>query len=132
MNKSIPKRKRNRSVTIRMTDHEYCTLKNKVTASGLSMQTFVNASISGSTITSSDELAVEKAISQNLYDLLRQLRGMATNINQMAHVANGQGILPIQSQLNSIYEEINNYRKDSESIWQSIRRSISHQKPMEG
>ena len=132
MTNNVPNRKRNRSVTIRMTDHEYSTLRDKVTASGLTMQSFINEAVSGSTISSSEEIEAEKEISRNISDLIRQIRGMATNINQIAHVANGQGILPIQSQLYAISEEISKYRKDSESIWQSIRRSIGHQRVTEG
>ena len=132
MTNNVPNRKRNRSVTIRMTDHEYSTMRDKVTASGLTMQSFINEAISGSTISSSEEIEAEKEISRNISDLIRQIRGMATNINQIARVANGQGVLPIQSQLYAISEEISKYRKDSESIWQSIRRSIGHQRVTKG
>lgn len=32
-------------------------------------------------------------------DMMRQLRGLATNVNQMAHIANGTGELPVVATL---------------------------------
>ncbi|MGO5053019.1 plasmid mobilization protein [Lachnospiraceae bacterium LCP25S3_G4] len=121
------KRKRNKAVTIRMSDSEYETLQDKVDESGLSQQAYIISSIKGSTITSSDEIAVQKDISKSFADLVKQLRGLATNINQMAHVANGQGILPTTTELIKASDEISHYRKECEELWLLIRSSINQQ-----
>ena len=121
------KRKRNKAVTIRMSNSEYETLQDKVDESGLSQQAYIISSIQGSTITSSDEIAVQKDISKSFADLLKQLRGLATNVNQMAHVANGQGILPTTTQLIKASDEISQYRKECEELWLLIRSSINQQ-----
>ena len=121
------KRKRNKAVTIRMSDIEYESLQDKVDESGLSQQAYIISSIQGSTITSSDEIAVQKDISKSFADLVKQLRGLATNVNQMAHVANGQGILPTTTELIKASDEISHYRKECEELWLLIRSSINQQ-----
>ena len=93
----------------------------------MSQQAYIISSIQGSTITSSDEIAVQKDISKSFADLVKQLRGLATNVNQMAHVANGQGILPTTTQLIKASDEISQYRKECEELWLLIRSSINQQ-----
>ena len=124
------KRMRNNAVTIRMTDYEREYLDNMVEESGLSMQTFIIRAIKGAVIRPSDEIIILKEISKTFADHERQLRGMATNINQLAHIANAQGDLPIEQQLAKISQLISDYRKESEEIWLLIRSSINQQKPM--
>ena len=82
-------RKRKNVITIRMNDAEYNILKDKVRESGLTQQSFIIRSINGASIPSADELTIQKEISRTLSDLVRQLRGLSTNVNQIAHVANG-------------------------------------------
>ena len=125
------KRKRNRAVTIRMNESEYTDFQNKVTESGLTQQAYIISAVRGATITPSDEIAVLKDISKTFADFERQIRGLGTNINQMAHVANGQGALPTESSLAMISEQITTIRKESEELWQSIRSSINQQKATE-
>ena len=125
------KRKRNRAVTIRMNESEYTDFQNKVTESGLTQQAYIISAVRGATITPSDEIAVLKNISKTFADFERQIRGLGTNINQMAHVANGQGALPTESSLATISEQITTIRKESEALWQSIRSSINQQKATE-
>lgn len=125
-NKKI-KRRRNKAVTIRMTNDEFEALQNQVEDSGLTQQSFILSAIRGATITPSDEIAVQKEISKTFAELVKQLRGLATNVNQMAHVANGQGMLPTTEELIKTSAQINNYRKESEEVWLSIRSSINQQ-----
>ena len=122
------KRKRNRAVTVRMNEAEYADFQNKVKESGLTQQTFIISAVRGAAIIPSDEIAVLKEISKTFAEFVKQIRGMGTNLNQMAHVANGQGYLPIEASLLRISEQIGNMRKEGEDIWQSIRSSINQQK----
>ena len=124
-------RKRDRAVMIRMNDAEYAYLQNRVQESGLSQQAYIINAIKGATITPADEIAVQKEISKTFSDLVRQLRGLATNVNQMAHVANSHGYLTATEKLISTSEEISNYRKESEKLWQLIRSSINQPNHME-
>lgn len=128
MNKAI--RKRNKSVTIRMNETEYADFQSKVIESGLTQQAYVINAVRGATITPSDQIDVLKEISKTFADQERQFRGLATNVNQMAHVANGQGYVPSAQELEKIAAQIGIYRKESEDIWQSIRSSINQPKAM--
>ena len=125
------KRKRNKAVTIRMNETEYADLQNRIEESGLSQQAYVISAVLGATITPSDEIAVLRDISKTFDDFEKQVRGLGTNVNQMAHVANGQGYLPAEDTLTRLSDQLNNMRKESEEIWQSIRSSINQQKATE-
>ncbi len=125
------KRSRNKAVTVRMNETEYADFQNKVEESGLSQQAYIISAVRGATITPSDEIAVLKEISKTFADFEKQVRGLGTNVNQMAHVANGQGYLPGEEALTRLSDQLGTMRKESEQIWQSIRSSINQQKVTE-
>ncbi len=114
-----------------MNDEEYNLYQTKVKESGLTQQAYVISAIMGATVTTSDEITILKELSKTFADVERQLRGLATNVNQMAHVANGQRLIPSERELKKISVEFKDYRKESEDIWQSIRSLINGQKVME-
>ena len=122
-------RRRNRAVTIRMNETEYTDFMKRVDESGLSQQSYFINAVRGAVITPSDEIAALKEISKTFADLEQQLRGLATNVNQMAHVANGRGELPTENDLDLLSYQLAGYRRESESLWQSIRLLINQQKP---
>ena len=111
-----------------MTDEEYALLCSKLEQTGLSQQAFVNSAIAGASIIPSDQIAMLKEIRATFSSLEQQLRGMASNINQMARIANSRNYAPGIRVLEKISREISGYRKDSEKIWQSIRSSIALQR----
>lgn len=122
-------RRRNRAVTIRMNETEYTDFMKRVDESGLSQQSYFINAVRGAVITPSDEIAALKEISKTFAGLEQQLRGLATNVNQMAHVANGRGELPTENDLDLLSVQLAGYRRESESLWQSIRLLINQQKP---
>ena len=124
-------RKRNKAITIRMTESEYSDLQARVTESGLSQQEFIINAIRGANITPSEGIAVMKEISKTFSEYVKQLRGIGTNVNQMAHVANGQGYLSGETILLGLSDQVGIMRKDGEDVWQSIRSSINQQKVTE-
>ena len=124
-------RYRKNVVTIRMNDAEYEILKTKVKESGLTQQAFIISAIKGAVIASAEEIDILKDLSRTLADLVRQLRGLATNVNQIAHVANGFKIVPTIGELMQIHDEIVLFKKESEKVWQLIRSSINQQKHTE-
>ena len=125
---SNAKRRRNKAITIRMNDAEYDDMQKKVNESGLTQQSYIISAIRGSSIASAKEVEVIKDISKNFADQNKQLRGLATNINQMAHVANGQGLLPTVEKLDEISDKILEFRKEDDKRWQLIRQSVSQLK----
>ena len=124
-------RKRNYTVTIRMNKAEYDLLQNKVKESGQTQQAVVIHAIAGLKIASAEEVEELKRLNQMFADILCQLRGATTNINQIARKLNTDGEIPNDSMLYFLNKNILKYRKESERIWQLIRRLISGQIHME-
>ena len=121
-------RRRNKAITIRLTEEEYALLCSKLKQTGVSQQAYIISAIKDVSVIPSDQLAVMKEISTTFASLEQQLRGMATNINQMARIANSRNYAPGIRVLEKISREIAGYRKDSEEIWQSIRSLTAQQK----
>ena len=124
-------RKRNYTVTIRMNKAEYDLLQNKVKESGQTQQAVVLHAIADLKIASAEEVEELKKLNLMLAEMLSQLRGVATNINQIARKMNAGGFIPREDILRYLNQNILNYRKESEKIWQSIRQLISGQILME-
>ena len=133
-NKKNPTRHRNRAVTVRMTDEEFLAMREKVEESGLSQQTYIIEAVTGTPILPAhgiEELLSEwKDNSKDLSDLSRQLRGLGTNVNQMARIANGYGDLPSEQYLRRISENVDQAKKGVDQIWRSIRSLTSQQSHM--
>ena len=125
-------RKRNKAITIRMTEQEYATLQKRIRESGRTQQSYIINSALEAKISSAEEIAALKDISITFVDLVRQLRGIATNVNQMARTANRSGALPTARELSRISEQIAKYRERIEAVWQSIRSSITDQSHTQG
>ncbi len=133
-NKKNSARRRNRVVTVRMTDEEYQAMKARVEKSSLSQQTYIIEAVTGAPIISSDGvdrlLSEWKENSRDLSELTRQMRGLGTNLNQMAHIANGYGDLPSEQYLHRINQNVEQAKKVVDRIWQSTRSLISQQNHM--
>ena len=84
-------RKRNHTVTIRMNNEEYNLLQNKVKESGRTQQEVVIKAIADLKIASAEEIEELKRLNQMFADILCQLRGATTNINQIARKLHTDG-----------------------------------------
>ena len=124
-------RKRNYTVTIRMNKEEYNLLQSKVKESGRTQQEVVIKAIADLKIASTEEVDELKRLNQLFADILSQLRGAATNLNQIARKMNTDGFMPREDILYYLNKNILKYRKESEKIWLLIRRLISGQIHME-
>lgn len=120
-------RKRNRTITIRMSDEEYTFLQSRLSQTGQTQQSYILNAIRGATIASLEEVKELQKLNKGFADMMRQMRGLATNVNQMAHIANGTGDLPVVSVLEKVGKAIEKFRKEEEHRWQSIRQLISQQ-----
>lgn len=123
-------RKRNHTVAFRMNDEEYKNFQKKLKESGQTSQTFLLRAVEGAEILPAEEVNALCRISASLSEHNRQVRGIATNINQMAHVANVTGMTESERTLKELSETIYSYRKEGEAIWQSIRQLIAGQRAM--
>ena len=120
-------RKRNYTVTIRMNKAEYELLQRKVRESGRTQQAVVISAIAELKITSAEEIKELKRLNELLAEILRQLRGAASNINQIARRMNTDGFIPRRDYLEYLNKNIIQYRKECEEIWRLIRQLISGQ-----
>ena len=84
-------RKRNYTVTIRMNKEEYNLLQSKVKESGRTQQEVVIKAIADLKIASTEEVEELKRLNQMFADILSQLRGATTNINQIARKLHTDG-----------------------------------------
>lgn len=118
-------RRRKKEILVRMTEEEYELLSQKVLSSGRTMQAYMlEVALSGK-ITSSDEISEMKQKNKLLEDMDKQLRGMGTNLNQIAHVANGQGAIPDAEKMVQIAEEVRQIRGEVMDEWRLTRQAIS-------
>ncbi|MDY3997870.1 MAG: plasmid mobilization relaxosome protein MobC [Blautia sp.] len=120
-------RKRNYTVTVRMNKVEYELLQRKVRESGRTQQAVVIAAIAELKIASTEEIKELKRLNELLAEILRQLKGAASNINQIARRMNSDGFVPRGDYLTKIKKNIIQYRRECEDIWRLIRRLISGQ-----
>ena len=120
-------RKRNRTITIRMSDEEYTFLQSRLSQTGQTQQSYILNAIRGARIVSLEEVKELQKLNKAFADMMRQLRGLATNVNQMAHIANGTRELPVMDVLGKLGKNIEKFRKEEEKRWQSIRQLISQQ-----
>ena len=123
-------RKRNRTISIRVSDQEYETIQKKLNETGLTQQAFILKAVEGATISTAEDKQQLKEINLKLSDLLRQIKGIGVNINQMAYRANAYRELPTVQKLSEYQNENEKLRREAETIWQSIRQLISQQKHM--
>ena len=120
-------RNRSNCVSIRYSDEEYKVLQEKIKESGQTKSAYIiNATLNGK-VSSADDVQEMKEQSKMLLDIDKQLRGMGTNLNQMAHVANGKGIIPSADKLKEIEREVVDVKREVDDIWQSTRQSIGRQ-----
>ena len=130
MRKSGCMRKRNRTISIRVSDQEYDIIQKKLSETGLTQQAFILKAVEGATISTAEDKQQLKEINLKLADLLKQIKGIGVNINQMAYRANAYRELPTIQKLNEYQNENEKLRREAETIWQSIRQLISQQKHM--
>ena len=123
-------RKRNRTISIRVSDQEYETIQKKLNETGLTQQAFILKAVEGATISTAEDKQQLKEINLKLSDLLKQIKGIGVNINQMAYRANAYRELPTVQKLSEYQNENEKLRREAETIWQSIRQLISQQKHM--
>ena len=121
-------RKRNRTISIRVSDQEYDIIQKKLSETGLTQQAFILKAVEGATISTAEDKQQLKEINLKLADLLKQIKGIGVNINQMAYRANAYRELPTVQKLNEYQNENEKLRREAETIWQSIRQLISQQK----
>ena len=124
-------RKRNRTISIRVSEQEYESIQKKIHATKQTQQSFILNAIEGAAILTAKDSKLLKDISMQLADLLEQVKGMAVNINQLAYKANAYGEIRTERQLKEYGTQTEALRREAATIWQLIRQSISRQRHTE-
>lgn len=124
-------RKRNRTISIRVSEQEYESIQKKIQATKQTQQSFILNAIEGAAILTVKDSKLLKDISMQLADLLKQVKGIAVNINQLAYKANAYGEIPTEKQIREYGTQTEVLRREADAIWQLIRRSINRQRHTE-
>lgn len=125
-------RKREHRVTTCYTDDEYKMLRSKVLSTGQSMQSYMLNCCLGARLTTAEDHRILLQEAKLLADIDKQLRGIGTNINQLAHHANATGYVHDQNMLNQMASIVVNVRDEVFIRWQSIRQLIAHRSLTQG
>lgn len=83
-----------------MAGDEYCSLKAKAHEAGINQSEYIRQCIQAS--------IVKQSITPELMNHIRQLSGMANNINQIAHKANAAGYLGVHKHCLLMTEKLDN------------------------
>ena len=112
-------RKRPIEVKFRLSLAEYELLQQKLIESGMNRNAFLVRLISDAQIYPRDlllELCLEYQI------MTRLIRGIGTNINQLAKVANATKNTPSAHFLMDMHQEIQTMKKNLQPLWEEARR----------
>lgn len=124
-------RTRYKAVTVRLSEYEWNSLEERIEESGQNKQSYMINALLGAEIAPKEEINTWKEIAGQFSELVKQLRGIATNINQIAYKANATGELPLINALEEINEQVAEIRKAGDQIWLSLRQLIAKQKVMQ-
>lgn len=116
-------RKRNKAIDIKLSEAEYKKMIDKYKASNsVSLTNFIIESVTDSKITSVEELQELKNFNRQISEIVKQIKGACTNLNQIAHVANSTGYIDVD-EADKLVSLIQKERNEVERLWQSIRYS---------
>lgn len=127
-------RHRSHVVRVRMSDSEYENFLHDVTESGQTVQSYVLNAIQSGVIPDAELVTEVSEMSQMMSDQYKQLRGIATNINQMAHNSNMEkltGDWRAEERLQDMQFQVGEMRKECMDLWQSLRRLMAQNRLME-
>lgn len=120
-NKELVMRKRPIELKFRLSADEYELLKGKLKEAGMSRNAFLVRLIVDAEIYPKDQL-------QELnvqYDMMnRLLRGVATNINQIAKHANTSRTIPSAKLLLDMYQDVQVLKNNLQPLWEETRSTL--------
>ncbi len=114
-------RKRNIPVKVMMDESEHNDFKNKLATSGLSQREYIQRLITNRAILSDEAEKTLRALLNAVAGLTEQVRRIGVNVNQIARVANRNGVLPTVCQLNGISEQLNDLEMEASELWQFLK-----------
>ncbi len=114
-------RKRNVVVRFRLSESEYAALTEKVEASGLNRNAFLVRMVRQQTIYPAEKLS---ELNEKMDVLLAQIRGMGTNLNQIAKIANIKQDIPSMDYLKALAKAMGQFATAIQPVWNEIREAL--------
>ena len=121
-------RVRNRAITIRLTEKEYELVSKKIKESGLTQQSFIINAVMDVVLYGKEGLKYLVEIRDMVGEFVKQVRGIAANINQMTKIANANKATITENELQIVKRDYDYITKEGGKIWQSLRLLTAHQK----
>ena len=114
-------RKRPIELKLRVSQEEAKLLQHKLTETGMNRNAYLVRLISGATIFPKDQLIL---LNQQYIIMNRLLRGISTNINQIAKHANTSRTAPTIAALADMYQDIQTLRHNLQPLWDETRSTL--------
>ena len=114
-------RRRNNVVKFRLSDDELAELQRKVNESGLNRNAFLVRMIHQQPIYPADNLS---DLNLRMDALLVQIRGMATNLNQITKIANNRKEVPHLGYLEKLLTGMRSFVAALQPVWNDIREAL--------
>ena len=123
-------RSRDVAVKIYMNKEEHEALLQIIKVTGQSMRTVITNAVMGMPLIPADVTTKVQNINLKMSEQYRQLRGMATNINQLARVANKYQCPADILELEHIKEELHLMREELDDTWRLLRSLLQNLGPV--
>ena len=112
-------RKRPIEVKFRLSEEEYRLLQQRLVEAGMNRNAFLVQLITGVQIYPRDKL-MELSVQYQIMN--RLIRGIGTNINQIAKVANSTKAAPSAALLVDMYQDVQIMKNNLQPLWEEVRR----------
>lgn len=150
MNQTVnqkPHRLRNHQAPVRFTEEEWNDLQVKLKASQQTLQAYVLNALLHSRISTASEIQEIQSIGHHFGAANQQMRGACSNLNQMTRALNKLNrimetqtvsqqqflslarLIPTHTELAECMLAIQNWRKEMDIPWQSLRQYLARQRP---
>ena len=114
-------RQRPIELKFRLSADEYALLQSKLAEAGMNRNVYLVRLISGATIFPKDQLI---QLNQQYTMMNRLLRGIGTNINQIAKTANTNRATPSVALLADMYQDVQTLRHNLQPLYDETRKSL--------
>ena len=113
-------RKRPIEVKFRLSEEEYRLLQQRLVEAGMNRNAFLVQLITGVQIYPRDKL-MELSVQYQIMN--RLIRGIGTNINQIAKVANSNKAAPSAKLLADMYQDVQVIQRNLQPLWEEARKT---------